>query len=187
MRRFGPAVTRQYAGYALIVVLAIVAYVLYHSVTTSGTFSGATSHVALVPPPGSNLKPARGTPRYSVDVVSQGANTATGGTDAVDVAIDPKLKTTVLGWAIDGNSKLASKVYLVIDGTNWIPAIYGETRMDVARVLVNPALSPSGFHGTIQAGALTTGRHSLAIAIVDASGAAYYTGFSNATLVVGGA
>jgi hypothetical protein len=73
----------------------------------------------------------------------------------------------VTGWAVDARRHLpAGMVFLLVDGRRRFPAAYGGRRPDVAKALRVRAYVSSGYDGTIPAGALPDGQHSVQIGVV---------------------
>jgi hypothetical protein len=82
---------------------------------------------------------------------------------------------TVEGWAIDSvYNKKAMAVYVSIDNTYDIPAMYCYEREDVANYFNNPGLKYSGFWASFASSLLTQGSHSIRLKIISINGKEIY-------------
>jgi len=79
------------------------------------------------------------------------------------------------GWAIDQNCRRAAGgVFLVVDGSLEVPALFGLDRPDVADIYGNGNYRYSGFEASVPASAIGPGRHVVGIKVISADGRNYY-------------
>jgi hypothetical protein len=121
---------------------------------------------------------------YSIDTIAQDASPiVVAAAKPMDVPVVSNRPVVVAGWAADGKAA-AGGVYVLVDGVHAYAAVYGADRPDVAAAIGGGMYSNTGFTARIPAGALTPGRHSISLRIIDANRTGYYSGSSPAMLVV---
>jgi hypothetical protein len=125
------------------------------------------------PPSLSNLRDSGAAQKAAIDVL--GSRGSSLGTDAVIAAGCPGF-LPVEGWAVDSaTGKLASAVYLDIDGVLY-PAGYGSARPDVAASLGSASVIGSGFKTAIPQARFGTAEHTLVLRVVSADGRSVASG-----------
>lgn len=94
------------------------------------------------------------------------------GTTSLPIIIHPGQQETItiVGWATDSRSDVASSVWITIDGNIQVPTLYGLDRPDVANDLNNPNLRYSGFIASFSSSVFSSGSHTMSLIIVTSSG-----------------
>jgi hypothetical protein len=92
---------------------------------------------------------------------------------------------TVTGWAVDkqGNGP-ARAVFVTLDGTLYIPTLYGEDRPDIASAYNNPNYKFSGFIATFSSTLLSKGVHAITLKIVSQDASHFYSTPQLAVLLI---
>ncbi|HTW83808.1 MAG TPA: glycosyltransferase family 2 protein [Candidatus Sulfotelmatobacter sp.] len=133
--------------------------------------------VALHGPPSlAGLHEHWGKAPFSLDSAVQGSSSVVviGKHQPVNLGFSASQPLSFTGWAFDDGQPSAG-VYLLIDGSRRIAALYGVDRPDVARVLNAPKARYVGYIGTIPAKTLSPGVHSVAILVVAHDDKGYFT------------
>jgi hypothetical protein len=93
-----------------------------------------------------------------------------------DVRLSSGKDLTATGWAVDVVAgSPAAGVNIVIDGKHYQMS-YGASRMDVSKHFNVEAFNYSGFSGSIPSAALTPGKHSLSVQVINRNGTGAYEG-----------
>ncbi len=80
-----------------------------------------------------------------------------------------------MGWALDKQSNdVASAVFVTIDGTIDIPAVYSLDRPDVASYFKDSNFRFSGYLATFSSSILSKGEHTISLKIVSKDGVRYF-------------
>ena len=85
-----------------------------------------------------------------------------------------EILANIIGWAVDGNTKVAGGVQIDIDGKLY-PAIYGQDRNDVATYFKIPNYRYSGYWVSIPTDKIGIGEHILTLKILTNDRTGYYT------------
>jgi hypothetical protein len=83
---------------------------------------------------------------------------------------------TITGWAVDKpRNDLAFAVFINVDGTTDIPAVYGIfQRPDIASAFKNPRLVDSGFWASFSTSVFGKGEHTIRLKIVSSDQSSFY-------------
>jgi len=88
---------------------------------------------------------------------------------------DQERTITITGWAVDREANAPARVvFITIDGTLDLPALYGVDRPDVAAAFSNPHFEYSGYIATFSSFILPKGRHTISLKIVLLNGPYFY-------------
>ena len=92
------------------------------------------------------------------------------------VAIDWEETLIIKGWAVDQiNNSAARGIMIDVDnGKLEMPALYGIDRPDIAEYHKNENYRYSGFEASVDASAIGSGQHIMAIKVLAANGKEYY-------------
>jgi hypothetical protein len=83
---------------------------------------------------------------------------------------------TITGWAFDReSSRDASAVFLVLNGTTSIPALYGLERSDVAEHFRNSNLAYSGWMASFSTSVFAKGLNAVSLEIISSDGIHFYS------------
>jgi|GEM_PF-716045 len=101
------------------------------------------------------------------------------------IVIPPNQQTiTITGWAIDRTTdSLAGGVYLEFDNQLDVPTLYGLDDSVVPNVFRESGFQRAGFFASFAAHALTIGRHSLTLKVVNSSRSFYFPVQTGITIV----
>jgi len=113
-------------------------------------------------------------PQFWIDTLAIGNEPLAFGGKAIPT-IPAGALLMVDGWAVDLRAKkLASAVYVQVDGGTPLSAQYGIPRPDVARYFHQTSYENAGFHCNIPTATLSPGVHSLNLILVNSQKTAMY-------------